>query len=676
MALPGMVLDKKYEILKELGRGGMSTVYLAMDMRLNKPWAVKEIPGFFEAGTDIMLESIRMEADVLKKADHPVLPRIVDIIYYESSLFVVMDYIEGMPLDKVVALSGPQPQEKVVSWAKSLCDALIYLHSMNPPVIYRDMKPSNIMLKTDGTVKLIDFGTAKEFKSESGAAMAFGTIGYAAPEQFGDRYGREVGRTDERTDIYSLGITIYYLLTGIEPDSCSRELKPIRMINSSLSGGLEKVIIKCTEIDPERRYQNCEELLLHLNNYTRLDDEYKRSCKNNIKRFAAVLLMIVCFAVMSVFGRYGIERERENNYDYYMNQGYYYTASGEYEKAVDFYINAITQIDGGRSDAYLAILKLYINYMNEPETGLSCVSYYIDQNYEVIRTNDLLITQIAMYYFEIVKDYKSSEKYFLMLADADDSMMEGYKTIASIFSDLNVDYELYKGRLNDFEMANSEYQDVDRKILNYRLLCDAYSVCIADNKWALEGMERCAENGLEILSANDNYNLKYDSAEYFVSFEQSMSVAREGLGDFYKGNKAQSESYYKEAVACCKELLETVSSEDKVIPGVGNGANLREAKYCQMARLYEKLEMPDDACMVFEAAEKEMDAVSVYVGHLSLLCSMESVKTPDVEAWDYELLHSLYVKGEAVTGIDRDYRWKRLEIKLLPLFEKGESDRN
>ena len=204
----GTVLDGKYEILKKVGQGGMSIVYLAMDNRLNKQWAVKEIKNDGSKSTATLLKSLEREANILKDVDHPVLPRIVDIINENGTIYVVMDFVEGKPLSDVLKAEGAQDQNKVIEWGRALASALDYLHSMNPPIIYRDMKPSNVMLKPDGSVKLIDFGTAKEYIVENNAdTTALGTRGYAAPEQFGDSQGRGIYNTDARTDIYNLGVS-------------------------------------------------------------------------------------------------------------------------------------------------------------------------------------------------------------------------------------------------------------------------------------------------------------------------------------------------------------------------------------------------------------------------------------------------------------------------------------
>ncbi len=198
MAEIGTVVEGKYEILKLIGKGGMSKVYLAMDKNLNKQWAIKEIvKESRNRNNEVIVQSAIAEANMMKKLDHPCLPRIVDIINHDNVIYVVMDYIEGEPLSRVLQQDGAQPQEVVLEWAESLCGVLEYLHNQTPPIIYRDMKPANVMLQPNGNVKLIDFGIAREYKEHNlEDTVSLGTKGYAAPEQFGGR-----GQTDARTDI-------------------------------------------------------------------------------------------------------------------------------------------------------------------------------------------------------------------------------------------------------------------------------------------------------------------------------------------------------------------------------------------------------------------------------------------------------------------------------------------
>lgn len=204
----GTVIDGKYKILNVIGRGGMSRVYLAMNERVNRQWAVKEI----RKQDACHLHANKKEIEMLKRLSHPHLPGIVDVIENRDTLLIVMDYIEGRSLQDLLNEYGAQPQEQVLSWAGQLCDTLSYLHSRKPAIIYRDMKPSNVMLKPDGNVMLIDFGAAREYKpTNTNDTVSLGTRGYAAPEQY-----EKEGQSDARTDIYCLGVMLFQLLTGGE----------------------------------------------------------------------------------------------------------------------------------------------------------------------------------------------------------------------------------------------------------------------------------------------------------------------------------------------------------------------------------------------------------------------------------------------------------------------------
>lgn len=249
------LFDGKYRIIKILGQGGMSTVYLAENIKLGTLWAIKEINKKNNSKVDILVEP-----NILKKLKHPALPRVFDIIEDEKSIYVIVDYIEGEPLNRELARVGRFPEKTVIDWARQICEVLIYLHTYKPnPIIYRDMKPSNIILTKDGSIKLIDFGIAREFKDESESDTIYiGTRGYAAPEQYG------IGQTSAVTDIYSLGITLYHLVTGKGPNEAPYELKPVRSYDKTLSQDIERIISRCIRQDPTQRYQSVQELLKDL----------------------------------------------------------------------------------------------------------------------------------------------------------------------------------------------------------------------------------------------------------------------------------------------------------------------------------------------------------------------------------------------------------------------------
>jgi len=307
----GSLLDGKYRILSEIGHGGMSVVYMALNEKANKTWAVKEIRKDGKMDFNIVRQGLVAEIEALKKLNHPNLPSIVDVIEDNDSFIIVMDYIEGNSLDKALLEHGAQPQENVIEWAMQLCDVLGYLHSCNPPIIYRDMKPANIMLKPDGNIALIDFGTAKTYEIDLGETTGIGTIGYAAPEQF---IGSGLGRTDARTDIYCLGITLYHLLTGIDPCKNVIADKSIRAVNPSLSQGLEEIILKCTQPDPQSRYQSCDELLYAFEHYNEMGVAYRKLQKRKLNRFIVSASLTLLSAFVAVFGFVSAKGEEEVHY--------------------------------------------------------------------------------------------------------------------------------------------------------------------------------------------------------------------------------------------------------------------------------------------------------------------------------------------------------------------------
>lgn len=313
----GSIVDGKYKILNKIGQGGMSVVYLAMNERANKQWAIKEIRKDGVSNYEVVKQGLIVETDLLKKLNHPHLPSIIDVIDGDDTFLIVMDYIEGNSLSKVLKRYGAQAQEEVIEWAKQLCDVLGYLHSRQPPIVYRDMKPANVMLKPDGNVTLIDFGTAREYKSASIAdTTCLGTQGYAAPEQFGGH-----GQTDARTDIYCLGATMYHLVTGHNPAEPPYEMYPIRQWNPRLSSGLEAIILKCTQKNPNDRYQSCAELMYALEHYRDLENETMKEYTKKWRLFLGSAIATVLALSSTIGFMIAEKRQIQGTYDYCIEQG-------------------------------------------------------------------------------------------------------------------------------------------------------------------------------------------------------------------------------------------------------------------------------------------------------------------------------------------------------------------
>lgn len=350
----GSLVDGKYKILSEIGHGGMSVVYMAINEKANKTWAVKEVRKDGRMDFNIVRQGLMAEIDTLKRLKHPYLPSIVDVIEDDETFIIVMDYVEGRSLDKILEEHGVQQESVVVEWAKQLCDVLGYLHSRTPAIIYRDMKPANVMLKPDGTVTLIDFGTAKNYEINYGETTGIGTIGYAAPEQY---IGSGLGRTDARTDIYCLGMTLYHLLTGQDPCRNLISDTSIRAVNPALSRGLDSIIRKCTAHQPEDRYQSCEELMYDLENYEILEPLYKKKQKRKFSIFIGTLVASVLCVAAGLSFHFAASAKASETYN---NLLYEASKSVDYDTKISLYEQCMELPDmGGRKDAYLGMIQTF-----------------------------------------------------------------------------------------------------------------------------------------------------------------------------------------------------------------------------------------------------------------------------------------------------------------------------
>jgi len=254
----GALLHKRYRIVEILGQGGMGSVYRAVDENLGVDVAVKE--NLFT--TDEYARQFRLEAVILANLRHPNLPRVTDhFVIGDQGQYLVMDYIEGEDLRQRMERMGNITEDEAILMGAAMCDALSYLHTRKPPILHRDLKPGNVKITPDGHIFLVDFGLAKVLhgsQATTTGARAM-TPGYSPPEQYG------TARTDPRTDIYSLGATMYAALTGIIPeDGLARamdntQLTPLRKRNSKVSRRLAAAIEKAMGIDPADRFQNAEE---------------------------------------------------------------------------------------------------------------------------------------------------------------------------------------------------------------------------------------------------------------------------------------------------------------------------------------------------------------------------------------------------------------------------------
>jgi tetratricopeptide (TPR) repeat protein len=252
------LLANRYQLLSCIGQGGMGAVYKAADTRFNnRPVAIKEMStsGLPAARLQEAEEAFEREAHLLADLLHPNLPRIYEHFAENDRSYLVMDFIDGQTLEEYLAKIGgkPLPVDQVMKWAEQLCDVLSYLHSHQPPIVFRDLKPANVMISENGHIYLIDFGIARIFKpGKQHDTVALGSPGYAAPEQYGK------AQSTPRSDIYSLGALLHCLLTGADPSEQPFFFRPASQLNPAVNPSLEFLLKQMLEMDSERRPVNAQ----------------------------------------------------------------------------------------------------------------------------------------------------------------------------------------------------------------------------------------------------------------------------------------------------------------------------------------------------------------------------------------------------------------------------------
>ena len=356
----GKIILDRYQIVDVIGKGGMSCVYLAENIRLHNKWAIKAV--YKQGRKEVALLA---EPNILKNLSHFALPRIVDICEDEENLYIIMDYVEGIGLDKLLSAKGQFDEDQVVDWAKELCDVFDYLHHQNPPIVYRDLKPGNLIVDKNNHLKMIDFGIAMEYKGAVQEDEIYATRGYAAPEQY-----EWDSDKDGRIDIYAIGATLYALCSGKNPGRLQTPLPPVYYWNKGLSDGLDTIIRICMEQDPKDRFQTAEQLLYALNHINRYNTDYrKRRRKQQIAMAAG--FMGICISAVLIYGGVTLKQsKKEEAYLELVADGVEEAMHGQYEDAVELFEEAI-EMQPQAADAYLGVANTMVNQYRYEE----CVEY-------------------------------------------------------------------------------------------------------------------------------------------------------------------------------------------------------------------------------------------------------------------------------------------------------------
>ena len=635
----GQIVDERYEILKEIDRGGMSIVYLASDNRLKKSVALKDIRKSNKIDSRVLLNCLKAEVNLLKGLDHPNLPNVYDIIEGDDHIYVIMDYIEGESLKKKIEREKVISHEEVIDYAIQLSSVLDYLHTRKGnPIIYRDMKPDNIMLTPEGRIKLIDFGISIKSDEES-SALSFATNLYASPEQLLRK------KTDCRTDIYSLGVTLYYLVTGINK-KVNPSLPPIRTINPSLPEGLERIISKCIQENPEDRYESCEKLLYDLENIEKLTSDYK---KNVVKRIAPFLISTTLFIAslsVTLVGLNGIKSTNLDNYKAILNEASSNLVDGNNSKAIELLDKAITEVDSSRAEAYVNLLDIYINMGNTKE-GIAKIESYINDKYGRVDKNNEVLFKLGMTYLDN-NNYPSALKYFQKVDKKRIPDVKYYRTLATSMSNMNIDYEQFSAELEAFETFVDTLPNDEKKIINYNSLANIYGsykgqIVNANDK--IIDIINKADKVLENLEDNQ-LEIKYE-----VEFCQKLAQAYHSKGSNSE-DKQQGKAYFNTAVDLYNELLDLeVKNTENILIKIGD-------------IYYETQEYQSAIEYYNNTIKKYPESIKAYSKIINLLLDVEQAKT---EGRSYDLIKNYYNSVSAISAANDNEDFKKLKRRIINL---------
>lgn len=400
MLSKGLVLRERYRIIKRIGRGGSSSVYLAEDISIGKKWAIKYLPG-----DDDTVWLAQNEINMMIRLDHETFPRIVDAWQEGEGYYIVSDYIEGMTLDRVI--KEKQVSRRILTgWWIEIAEAIQYLHDLKPSILYLDLKLENIMLKKDGTLKLIDFGIAGRIADRG---SLYGTPGYAAPEQYYNR-GEML---DERTDVFAFGMLMYAMYSGKRPVSDRDRQELIIKCDRHLPQKIKRIILNCINEDKKQRYRDMKTVIDDINAIRGRRDN---SLRLKITAAAAILCMgtfgaaavklVVAEPMDDTAGRMIAEANKHIEDGEYTDEGIRiicgYIESGcleedicerfTYEVARNYFsqkrnyreaLRYFEMLDKERypeADYYIRLCRLQVSFEEDNEKYLKCLKEFCDYN--------------------------------------------------------------------------------------------------------------------------------------------------------------------------------------------------------------------------------------------------------------------------------------------------------
>lgn len=479
------------------------------------------------------------------------------------------------------------------------------------------------------------------------------------------------------------------------------EIKPIREWNPALSSGLEKILLKCTQPDPNDRYQNCTELMYALEHYNELDDEYRKKNKRKMAAFISTSVLAVAAGITTLVGYSGLQKIKMDNYNTYIETGNDYRLEGNYIDSAEQYKKAF-ELDGSDAEAYEKYMQVYIDASNEVrddgttdldlETGLNVVANRIKSGYDNVDKNDQVLFKLAITYFDRLGDYKIASKYFNMVDPENEDygeLAQYYLSVSVILSSTDVNPDELMEEINSFAAYNqTAYTNQnENKFINYKTIGRIYATYITSEGVAAQA-EQIMNQAVEDLE--EYTGAEIDTNDYFYSYYDNLIVIYETLAKNSESQTAVNQNY-SNAVAYCDEYLNIldIKVDQNEEAGIGgDNDNVYNTSYynkmSKKASCYAAMGKYDEVIKVFENAEKVLGKNNVlsnkiYAEHLDFIYSYCEAKQQDPTRWAVQFPSELadmlevYGNGSSVRDIDSNKTWKKRK-ETMELLASGNYD--
>lgn len=601
-----MLVKNRYRIVRMIAEGGMSIVYDVYDEVLKKHWALKQLKGSILQTK----EQLYTEIELQKNLNHPSLVRIVDMIEENDTCYLVMDLIEGWSLETILKYERCFDEATTVKYALELCDVLAYLHAQG--IVFRDLKPSNIMKTKTGKLMLIDFGIARIYKEHHCCdTNILGTKGYAAPEQYANRIYQKAVQSDARSDIYALGATLYHFLTGEKPLLIG-DLNLLEY-DSSFCEGLHKIIYQCTRIYQKDRYQNIEEVQYHLKHYQDFDKQFvKRLKKHFLQCTLCFAMSILMFFVSFKVYQSDCLMQEQSFQEAFMKieaKGSYSMLQHQYEETImQQYQNLMKQYPD-KFYLYQSFMQ-YCEYFEIADQGLNILTSFVNSHPKA-RTNEILC-YLGELCFNV--DYEMAYHFF---HQANNELGKHYANLCHLFIEPSND--VYKV-ITAF-MEYNEKQTLNEKTLRSTLVL-SYAILQQSKVLESEGY-----SSYELVNQQLQYAKQilhtFDDQEVIERYQKLIQLQQCEI-ELVNAYRYPNPKHYQQAKQVLKESLNYCISEKET--------NEYSIKLANLHMFYEK---QVEAITIYQQLEQKGDALGmIYYGLHALSIG------------DYQLALRLYHKIE------------------------------